>query len=137
MVKTWRTTGPRGSNHLPEPGAAPELVAGEDVRAAGEVWFHPYDGSRPTRRRAVTWADWSPAELAHVLGLRIDLRRERSGFRTAYFGGPNVKPRPLSHERACAVLARLARRRGVDERHPPEDTPWALQDGKERTACAS
>lgn len=44
-----RGVGPTGLDHKREPGTTPALTAGEILTMPnGEVWFHPYNGSRPT-----------------------------------------------------------------------------------------
>ena len=79
------------------------------------------------------YAAWSPLQLAHAVGLRIDLRTERGSVRTAYIVSAAGKSRPVSHSRACDVLSRLAKRRGVDPSTPPLIYPRALADGAEQT----
>lgn len=75
--------------------------------------------------------DWSPAQLAYVLGVRINLRGHSCGLRSAYFERRG-KATVMSHERACLVLARLAQRHNIDPASPPIKTPRALIDGQEQ-----
>lgn len=86
------------------------------------------------RIRAATFRDWSPADLAHALGYRIDLRRRNNGTRTTYLIGPTGRAHLTSHQHACDALSRLAERRGLDPAKRPTDTPRALQNGREEAA---
>jgi len=70
--------------------------------------------------------NWSPAELAHAVGYRIDLRSIGSGQRTAYLVGPTGRWHPTSHGRAWTTLSRLAAIRSIDASCPPTAHPRAL-----------
>ena len=71
---------------------------------------------------------WSPAELATVLGFRINLVGE-IGHATAYLVGKN---KSYSHANLCATLARLAKLKRIDPAVMPLKTPRALRDGQEQ-----
>lgn len=86
-----------------------------------------------SRRIMGAFFPWSPAQLAHALGVRINLRGHGCGTRSAYFER-NGKATVMSHGRACHVLARLAHRHGIDAANPPAEHPRALIDGKEQAS---
>ena len=75
--------------------------------------------------------EWSPNELCHALGFRIDLRQQGNGATHAYIVGAK-RERCVSHERASRTLARLARWRGIDPTKPPKPTRRALRNGQEQ-----
>jgi hypothetical protein len=77
------------------------------------------------------YLEWSPAQLAHALGYRINLVTGRGGCRDAFLERAG-RSHPTSHERACSTLSRLARIRGIDAANPPTDTPRALINGAEQ-----
>ena len=77
-----------------------------------------------------SFEDWSPAQLAFVLGYVIDLRTHGMAGRSAHFVGPTGRDRVLGHAAACERLVRLAVWRGLDPTAPPTNTPRALINGK-------
>lgn len=78
--------------------------------------------------------DWSPAQLAFVLGYRIDLRTRGVSNREAFLIGPTGRDHPTGHQHAWATLARLATWKRIDPATPPAVTPRALVDGKAQAA---
>lgn len=82
----------------------------------------------------MTFADWSPAQLAHALGYRLDLRNALGGQRHAYLIGPSGREHPTGHARAWATLSRLAVWRRIDPTAAPHQPPRALVNGKAQPA---
>ncbi|QIG67418.1 hypothetical protein EVB39_089 [Rhizobium phage RHph_TM3_3_9] len=74
---------------------------------------------------------WSPLQLCHVLGYRVDLRSQGGGT-VAYLVGPAVRDRSVTYLRAIRLLKRMARRKGVNEFDVPATYRRALRDGKEQ-----
>lgn len=78
------------------------------------------------------FSEWSPAQLAFVLGYRIDLRSHGMSGRSAYFVRPSGRAHVMGHSHACDALSRLAAYRGIDPTSPPTNHPRALIDGREQ-----
>jgi hypothetical protein len=75
--------------------------------------------------------DWSPNELCHALGFRIDLRGHSNGLSDAWIIGAR-RERCVTHERACRLLARLAMCRRIDPHNRPALARRALRNGREQ-----
>jgi hypothetical protein len=75
--------------------------------------------------------EWSPNELCHALGLRIDLRGQGNGLNDAWIIGAR-RERCASHERASRMLGRLARLRRIDPHSKPTPARRALRNGREQ-----
>jgi len=79
------------------------------------------------------YKDWSPAQLAHALGYRINLRGNPNGTRTAWALCPNGTEHKI-HDAAYAhkLLSRVARRVNINPSAIPGNTPRALLNGAEQ-----
>lgn len=76
--------------------------------------------------------EWSPAQLAYVLGYRIDLRNQGMRGRDAYLIVPGGRAHVTGHTRAWQSMSRLAAWKGIDASNPPLEHPRALVDGREQ-----
>lgn len=76
---------------------------------------------------------WSPNQLAHALGFRVNLRSAGGGQRTAYIERPSGRATAMGHTRACLSLSRLAQLRKLDPLNPPANPKRALINGEEQT----
>lgn len=84
----------------------------------------------PIEQKMRPFYAWSPNQLAFAVGMRINLVGDSPGDRTAYIVR-NGKATMVSHTKACLLLSRLARLRGVRPGLPPA-APRALINGEEQ-----